>query len=91
MVMVAGFGSGLLLLVIECFLKGNLTKEAGNQSNSNEEEVARNTPDQLEVRRLKVDKPLKRRHGLKSPRSSTRWITAQRRLSRLRAATEAFY
>ena len=91
MVMVAGFGSGLLLLVIECFLKGNLTKEAGNQSNSNEEEVARNTSDQLEVRRLKVDKPLKRRHGLKSPRSSTRWITAQRRLSRLRAATEAFY
>ena len=88
LVMVAGFGCGLMILAIECVMKP--TVETGNQSNSIEEEDTRTTPEQLDVRRLRVEKPLKRRHGLKSPRPSTRWITAHRRLSRLRAATEAF-
>ena len=92
LVMMVGIGAGLLIFVMEFFLK-NRTTETSSQSSfesSSIEEDERATPVQLDVRRLRsAANPIKhRRQG--SLWQKSRWLSAQRRVSKMRDATEAF-
>ena len=63
LVMMSGFGAGLVVLIFESFMKKTLCKETKQQSNWIEE-VGRRTPEQTCERHLVVSKSntLRRRH-----------------------------
>ena len=92
LVMMVGIGSGLLIFVMEFVLKNGTTETSSRSSieSSSIEEEERVTPVQLDVRRLRsAANPIKhRRQG--SLRQKSRWLSAQRRVSKMRDATEAF-
>ena len=92
LVMMVGIGSGLLIFAMEFILKNRTTGTSSQSSfeSGSIEEDERATPVQLDVRRLKsAANPIKhRRQG--SLRQKSRWLSAQRRVSKMRDATEAF-
>ena len=89
MVMAVGIGAGLLILIAEFVIMKPTTQ---NQTNTMEDaEPRRDTPVQLDVRRLRINKNHGHR-GVKSPPTRrNRWLSAQRRVSRRQTeAAEAF-
>ena len=87
LVMVVGIGAGSLIFVMEFFLKNKTTDtlpQSSFESRIIEDEEKRATPVQLDVRRLRsAANPIKhRREG--SLRQKSRWLSAQRRVSKMR-------